>query len=81
MLYLNCPTCQSSRLAFVQLSFQENKKKICDNPNLPESEKDKEISKLIKSFGLRPCCNMRLLTYVNQSEIVKSPEELVTNVN
>ena len=81
MLYLNCPTCQSSRLAFVQLSFEENKKKICNNPNLPESEKDKEISKLIRSYNLRLCCNMRLQTFVNQSEIIKSPEELVTNAN
>ena len=79
MLYLTCPTCQGSILSFIQLEFDEKKKKICDNPNISEEEISKQISKLIISYGLRPCCNMRLQTFVNQAEIIKSPDELISN--
>ena len=63
MHYMVCPTCGhffSQRM----IKFEEEKDKICNNPNLSNEEKDELISKLILSLKLRRiCCKIRVLTY------------------
>ena len=63
MLYITCPTC-GYFLGQKNLEYEEDKQKICDNPNISTEEKEKEISKLLLSLGLRRyCCKMRMMTY------------------
>jgi len=62
MIYLTCPTC-GFFLGAKTIEFETKRKEICTNPNLSEEEITEEISKLIKSLGIRRyCCRMRLLT-------------------
>ena len=76
MLYPNCPTC-GFPLALVELNFEKEKEKICNDPNNTEEEIAKKISKLVKSLPLRRyCCKMRILTYINQAELIEPPENV-----
>ena len=63
MLYMTCPTCG---FFFGQkvLEYEQKKIEICSNPNFNKVQKEKEISKLLNSLGLRRyCCKMRIMTY------------------
>jgi DNA-directed RNA polymerase subunit N (RpoN/RPB10) len=63
MLYTTCPTC-GYFLGQKNIEYEEGKNKICSNPNLTLEEKEKEISKLLLSLGLkRYCCKMRMMSY------------------
>lgn len=63
MLYMTCPTC-GFFLGQKTIEYDTKKKEICSNPKLSQEEKEKEISKLLKSLGLRRyCCRMRMMTY------------------
>lgn len=65
MLYIICPTC-GFFLGQVTCEYEENKKKICNNPQLSSEEKDSELSKLLLGLKLpRPCCKMRVMSYVD----------------
>jgi DNA-directed RNA polymerase subunit N (RpoN/RPB10) len=68
MLYLTCPTC-GYFLGQKTLYYEEQKEKICANPKLTPEYREKELSKLVLSLGLRRyCCKMRIMTY---KDIVK----------
>lgn len=72
-VYICCPTC-NRLLADKTIVYEEGLKKICDNPNLTNSQKDKEKVKLIDSLKIpseRYCCRMRLMTYRDLVSIVK----------
>lgn len=71
MLYLKCPTCKNI-LADKQLPFEDDIKKICENPKLSEEEKKQEKMKLPTKYGLdKYCCRMRILSYTQLINIVK----------
>jgi DNA-directed RNA polymerase subunit N (RpoN/RPB10) len=58
-----CPTC-GYFLGQVNINYDEEKNKICNNPKLSSEEKEKELSKLLLSLGLRRyCCKMRVMSY------------------
>ena len=70
MLYPVCPTCQTL-LADKQLPFEEKKKEIDNNNKLSAKEKIKATGKLLDLLGLkRYCCRMRMITYVDQVQII-----------
>ena len=70
MLYIRCPTC-GFFLGQITINYETEKKKICNNPNLIEEQKEDEISKLLKSLNLkRPCCKMRIMTGKDMSDII-----------
>jgi len=62
MIYLTCPTC-GYFIGTKTIEYEEKKQKICDNPELSDSDKELEIQKLINSLKFRRyCCKMRLMT-------------------
>tara|TARA_B100001093_G_C26393371_1_gene828081 strand:+ start:385 stop:609 length:225 start_codon:yes stop_codon:yes gene_type:complete len=69
MSYASCPTC-GYFLAQKTYFFEEQRKKICLNPNIKEEKREEEIQKLVKSLNLRYCCNMRMMTFKNLEEII-----------
>jgi len=63
MLYITCPTC-GYFLGNKHLKYEEEKDKICNNPDFSEEEKDELLTKLISGLNLRRyCCRMRFMTY------------------
>jgi len=71
MLYYKCPTCRTV-LANKQIMFEEELKRITNNSKLSDQQKDDEKAKLLDKLQLtRYCCRMRMLTYIDPSEIVK----------
>ena len=70
MLYTTCPTC-GFLLADKEVEFEEGLKKLCENKKLTDKEKIEETYKIINKLGInRYCCRMRLITYVNQAELI-----------
>ena len=70
MLYATCPTC-GFLLADKEIPFEEGIIKISENKELTEEKKNEEIYKLINKLKIeRYCCRMRLITYVNQIELI-----------
>jgi DNA-directed RNA polymerase subunit N (RpoN/RPB10) len=68
MLYIICPTC-GYFISQKIITYEQEKDKICLNPNLSLQDKEKEITKLLLSLNLRRyCCKMRIMTY---KDIVK----------
>jgi DNA-directed RNA polymerase subunit N (RpoN/RPB10) len=73
MLYITCPTC-GYFLAQITIEYEEQKEKICSNPDLSTEEKNKKLSELILNLGLRRyCCKMRVMSYKNLVEYVIPP--------
>ena len=71
MLYPRCPTC-GTKLAHIEIPFEEGLEKICNNPALSDDKKDTEKMKLVNRFGLkRYCCKRILLTYTDLVKIIK----------
>jgi len=67
MEYLTCPTC-GYFMGLKSLEFNKKKNNICNNVNLSEKEKSKQLSKAITDLKLRRyCCRMRMFTTVNLS--------------
>jgi len=63
MLYSVCPTC-GTLLAGKIIKYEEEKDKICSNPNILQEEQEKLLSELLLGLKLRNyCCNMRVMTY------------------
>ena len=63
MLYLTCPTC-GYFLGQKTLEYEQEKEKICSNPELTAEEREKQLSTLLLSLKLRRyCCKMRMMTY------------------
>tara|TARA_Y200000002_G_C22477837_1_gene577474 strand:+ start:442 stop:711 length:270 start_codon:yes stop_codon:yes gene_type:complete len=70
MLYATCPTC-NNLLADKQIYFEEEKEKIENNKKLSKKDKEKNIEKLLdKIFLTRYCCRMRMITYLDQVNII-----------
>lgn len=72
-LYICCPTC-NALIGNRIIPYEEGLKKICDNPNLTNEQKDEEKIKLMDSLKIprdRYCCRMRILTYRDLVTIVK----------
>jgi len=63
MLYMTCPTC-GYFLGQKNIQYEEGKTAICANPNLSNSEREEELSKLLLGLELkRYCCKMRIMSY------------------
>ena len=63
MLYPVCPTC-GYLLADKIIKFEEEKNKICSNPEISTTEQENLLSILILNLKLRrECCRMRIMTY------------------
>ena len=70
MLYPVCPTCQNL-LADKQIPFEEEMEKICNNKKLKEDEKQKQKKNLLDNLGLsRYCCRTRMISYLDQIQII-----------
>jgi DNA-directed RNA polymerase subunit N (RpoN/RPB10) len=61
MLDMQCKTC--GKLLGNKIKFEDERNKICLNPNMTKTEKDKLISELVLNLNLRYCCNKVLMTY------------------
>lgn len=62
MIYTTCPTC-GFFIGSKVIDYETKKEAICNNPNLDEKQREEEITKVIKSLGLRRyCCKMRIMT-------------------
>jgi DNA-directed RNA polymerase subunit N (RpoN/RPB10) len=71
MLYPRCPSC-GGMLAHLEVTYENKKRDICNNPNITDKQKLLEIKKIIDELGLlRYCCKLRLLTYIDLIDIVK----------
>jgi DNA-directed RNA polymerase subunit N (RpoN/RPB10) len=69
MLYMTCPTC-GYFIGQITVEYEEKKKDICSNPSLTSDDKSKMITELLLSYKLRPCCNMRVMSYKKLVEII-----------
>ena len=70
MLYIVCPTC-GYFIGKKTLQYEEEKEKICNNPELSDEEKEIKISEIILKLNIRRyCCKMRLKTYKDIVNIV-----------
>ena len=70
MLYATCPTCHNL-LADKQLIFEEEKEKLDNNKKMSKKDKEKEMEKLLdKLFLKKYCCRMRMITYLDQVNII-----------
>jgi DNA-directed RNA polymerase subunit N (RpoN/RPB10) len=70
MIYLKCPTC-STVLGNRQIIYETGLKEILNNKNLTDKMKEDEKLKLLNSLDLTNyCCKMRVITYVNLTEIL-----------
>ena len=70
MLYAICPSC-NNLLADKQIFFEKEKEKIENDKNLSKKDREKEIEKLLDKIGLvRYCCRMRMITYLDQVNII-----------
>ena len=76
MLYVTCPTC-GTFLGNKTILFEDEKKKICNNPSYNDEKKSEMISKLLNDLKFkRYCCKMRMMTYKDVVyEILPIPKE------
>lgn len=73
MLYQTCPTC-GFFLGNITKKFEDEKDKICNDPNLTQSEIEEKIQKLIMSVKVkRYCCRMRVMTYKDLVQDITAP--------
>lgn len=73
MLYQTCPTC-GFFLGNITKKFEDEKDKICNDPNLTQSEIEEKIQKLIMSVKVkRYCCRMRIMTYKDLVQDITAP--------
>ena len=63
MLYTTCPTC-GFFIGQKTEEYEKKKNEICSNPKTSKKDQEEQISKVLKSLGLRRyCCRMRMMTY------------------
>lgn len=71
MIYLKCPTC-GTVIGNRQIPYETALTEIDNNPNIDETEKLEQKSKLLDSLGLkRYCCKMRIITFKSMPLIIK----------
>ena len=68
MLYARCPSC-GHVLAHIQLPYEEKRTAILNDTRLSPEEMDAKIQQLNNSYSLKYCCKMRVMTYVNKTEL------------
>lgn len=77
MLYNTCPTC-GFFIGNLITNFENNKNKICNNPDLSDDEIEKRITKLIMTLPVRRyCCRMRFMTYKDYVNDLVAPDESI----
>ncbi len=69
MIPPKCFTC-GNNLSIIELDYVTKLQAICDNSKLSNKEKSDNISTLITSYKLQPCCNIRLMTSVDLAKII-----------
>lgn len=65
MLYVRCPTC-GRLLGNVQIPYETELSKICNDKKLTQKEKDNEKRKLLDKMNIpkeKYCCRMRVMTF------------------
>ena len=70
MYYIKCPSC-GSLIGNLQIHYEKKMEEINSDPNITESVKLELQTKLLKSFNLNYCCNMRIKTYKKLTEFIK----------
>ena len=71
MIYPRCPSC-GTLIANRQIPYEKGLEEIESNPNLDEDMKLEQKRILIESLKIKLyCCKMRLMTYINKTEIIK----------
>jgi DNA-directed RNA polymerase subunit N (RpoN/RPB10) len=70
MYYIKCPSC-GSLIGNLQIYYEKKMEEINSDPNITESVKLELQTKLLKSFDLNYCCNMRIKTYKKLTEFIK----------
>ena len=70
MNYIRCPSC-SHLLGHIEIAYDKKMNEINSDPNISESVKLELQTKLLKSFNLNYCCNMRIKTTKNLTELIK----------
>jgi len=72
MLYYKCPSCRTV-LANKQVPYENGLKNICNNDKLTEKEQEVKKMKLLDDlYIVNICCRMRMLTYLDRNEILKT---------
>jgi len=69
MIHTKCKTCGTA-LSNIEYDYRTKLNNICNNNKLEDEQKKEQISKLILSYELSPCCNTVVLTSVNLSELI-----------
>jgi DNA-directed RNA polymerase subunit N (RpoN/RPB10) len=63
MLYITCPTC-GYFLGQKTLEYEQEKNKVCSDPNMSPEQRELALSKILLNLKLRRyCCKMRFMTY------------------
>ncbi len=70
MHYIRCPSC-GCLIGNRQIIYEQKLDEINSNPNIAESVKFELQTKLLKSFNLNYCCNMRIKTYKRLTDFIK----------
>jgi DNA-directed RNA polymerase subunit N (RpoN/RPB10) len=70
MIYIKCPSC-GLLLGNRQMVYEKGLDEINSNPNTDDEKKLELKTKLIESLDIkRYCCKMRVMTYINMTEII-----------
>lgn len=78
MLYISCPTC-GYFLGLKTIEYETGKEAICNNPELTDSQRNDELTKLLLGLRLRRyCCKMRMMTYKDLVQDIVSQEPHTT---
>lgn len=71
MIYLRCPSCNMI-IGNRQQTYERGLIQIEDNPNLTDKAKLELKTKLIESLEvLRYCCKMRIIAFIQLTDIIK----------
>ena len=70
MLYITCPTC-GYFLGPKTVKYEEEKKKIINDPKYSDEEKEELITKVLINLNIkRYCCKMRMMSYKDIVDII-----------
>ena len=56
-------------LAHIQMPYEEKRSAILNDARLSPEEMDAKMQVLNNSYKLKYCCKMRMMTYVNKTEL------------
>lgn len=70
MIYLKCPTC-STILGNRQIMYETGLKKIMSDKTLTDEQRENKKLELLNKLEITNyCCKMRVITYVNLTDIL-----------